>query len=66
MDNTSLTKLKNQSVIVAPDIAHLFEIYSKNIRSQIATSGNLSIHQKISLTQMSTAQLNSSHRMKSQ
>ena len=49
MDNTSLTKLKNQYVIVAPDIAHLFEIYSKNIRSQIATSGNLSIHQKISL-----------------
>lgn len=50
MDSISIAKLKKQSVIIFPDIAQLFEIYSKAIRPQIAASGNLTIHQKISLS----------------
>ena len=49
MDNISIAKLKKQSVIIFPDIAPLFEVYSKAIRPQIAASGNRSIHQEISL-----------------
>ena len=49
MDNISIAKLKKQSVIIFPDIAQLFEVYSKAIRPQIVASGNLLIHQKISL-----------------
>ena len=50
MDSISITKLKKQSVIIFPDIAPLFEVYSKAIRPQIALSGNLSTHQKVSLS----------------
>lgn len=49
MDSTSIARLKKQSVVIFPDIAPLFKIYSEAMRPIIHVSGSLSMHQESSL-----------------